>query len=77
MPGARSALRKIRQHSLEFEITHDQRHFDDFYDNMYLPHIKLRYGDSALVVPRKRFQENFDKGELLLIKKGANSSQGS
>jgi hypothetical protein len=36
---------------------------------MYVPHIKLRYGDSASVVPRKRVQENFDKGELLLIKK--------
>jgi len=30
--GTRNALRKIRQHSLEFEISHDQVRFDDFYD---------------------------------------------
>jgi hypothetical protein len=67
--STKSALRRIRNNSLEFEITHDQRRFDDFYDNMYVAHIKRRYGDGAFVIPRKRVQENFDKGELLLIKK--------
>jgi predicted RNA-binding Zn-ribbon protein involved in translation (DUF1610 family) len=67
--SAKDTLRKIRQHSLEFEISHDQRHFDDFYDNMYVAYIKQRHGGSAYVVPRKRVQKSFDKGDLLLVKK--------
>jgi hypothetical protein len=74
--SAQNTLRKIRQHSLEFEFTHDQRHFDDFYDNMYVPYIELRYGDSAYVTPKKKVQESFDKGELLVIKKKGESIAG-
>ncbi len=68
--AARTALRKIRQHSLEFEITHDQACLDDFYNNMYVPYITLRYGKSAYVEPKERVQKYFNKGELLLMKNG-------
>ena len=61
--------RKIRQNSLEYEITTDQARFDDFFDNMYLPYITKRYGDSGHVAPRKRVQAAFDRGELLMVKK--------
>jgi hypothetical protein len=67
--SAKNRYRKIRQHSLDFEITHDQRLFDDFYDNMLLPHAKQRFGDSAQVSTRVDAQADFDNGELLLVKR--------
>lgn len=72
----REVLRLIRQNSLQGEITHDQRHFDDFYDNMYVVYIKKRYGDTAFIVPRSRMQASFDKGELLLVKKNGEPISG-
>lgn len=74
--AVRVALRKIRQNSLQPEITHDQEHLDDFYDNMYVPHVTLRFGGSAYVAPRERVQRYFEKGELLLIKKDGKSIAG-
>ncbi len=44
--------------SLEFEITHDQACLDDFYNNMYVPYITLRYGKSAYVEPKERILRN-------------------
>lgn len=68
--STRDTRRRIRQYSLEFEITHDQERFDDFYDNMYVPYIKARHGNSGYITLRKETQAFFDKGELLLVKKG-------
>jgi hypothetical protein len=67
--SAKNRYRKIREHSLEFEITHDQRLFDDFYDNMHVPHAKQRFGDSLHMCPRIDAQADFDKGELLLVRR--------
>lgn len=66
--SAQYARRKIEQNSLEFEITHDQKRFDDFYDSMFVPYIKLRHGGSAYIVPRNLAQKDFDQGELVLVK---------
>jgi len=60
---------KIRKLSLEVEISHDQRRFDDFYDNMYVPYARHRFGESAQVAPRAGAQADFQKGELLLVRK--------
>jgi len=67
--SSKDRQRKIRQHSLEFEITHDQRLFDDFYDNMLVPHAKQRFGEGVHVCPRIDAQADFDKGELLLVRR--------
>jgi len=74
--SAENTRRKIRQNSLDYEITHDQRHFDDFYHNMYVPYIRERYGSGAYISPQAQVQAQFDKGELLLVKKGDVSISG-
>ena len=60
---------KIHKHSLELEISHDQRRFDDFYDNMYVPYTRHRFGESAQLAPREEAQADFRKGELLLVRR--------
>jgi len=67
--SAKYRNRKIRQHSLEFEITHDQRGFDDFWDNMLIPYARERFGEGAQLPPREGAQASFEKGELLLVRR--------
>jgi len=74
--GVQNALRKIRQHSLDYEISRDRRRLDDFYNNMYLPHLKLRYGDSAYIASKETVEAGFDKGELLFVKKNGECITG-
>jgi hypothetical protein len=67
--GAKNRRRSILHNSLEFDVTRDPGHFDDFYDNMYLPYIKDRFGDGAGITPRGRLRKMFDDGELLRVKR--------
>ena len=60
---------KIHKQSLEVAISHDQRRFDDFYDNMYVPYVRHRFGESAQLAPREGAEADFREGELLLVKK--------
>lgn len=62
-------LRKIRKHSLRVEVTQSPRHLDDFYHNMYLPHITQRYRDGAVITSHHVMRKEFHKCELLLVKK--------
>ena len=62
-------LRKIRVHSLEFEVTQDPKQFDDFYHNMYVPYISGAHRSSAYIVPYEQMRTKFQNGDLLLIKK--------
>lgn len=61
--------RRIRKYQLSYEITHDPKCFDDFYNNMYLPYTKTRYKDAAMIYTHEKLFEIFSKGELILIKK--------
>jgi Acetyltransferase (GNAT) domain len=62
-------LRTIRQQSFEYEVTRDPEKFDYFYQKMYVPYIKKRYGDSAFLSPREKLKAKFDSGELILVRK--------
>jgi hypothetical protein len=62
-------LRKIRQHSLEFEVSRDSRRFEDFYQNMYVPYIKARHGGGAFLVQKEAMKAHLDRGELVLVRK--------
>ena len=61
--------RRIRREGLEFEVTRDLQSFDYFYQNMHVPYLKGRYGDSAVVSSREEIKAQFDNGELILVKK--------
>ena len=62
-------LRKIRDNALECGITRDEQRFDDFYQNMYLPYVKGRYGNCALLPSREILKSQLDDGNLILVKK--------
>ena len=68
--------RKIRKHQLTYAITKDSKDLDDFYHNMYLPHIQGRYKNTALLSSHQKLLEILYKGELILIKKGENTIAG-
>jgi hypothetical protein len=61
--------RRIRREGLEFEVARDLKSFDYFYKNMHVPYLKKRYGDGAVLSSREEIKAQFDKGELILVKK--------
>ena len=69
-------IQKIRHHALQFEITRDLRQFDDFYYNMYRPHITQRFGHCAEVTSYERMKAIFCNCDLLLVKNREESIAG-
>ena len=65
----KSDLRRIRKNSLQFEVTQDPQHFDDFYYNMYVPHINKAHGSSAYINSYKYMKGEFHNCDLLLVTK--------
>jgi hypothetical protein len=61
-------LRRIRQQAFQFEVTRDLQQFDDFYHNMYVPHISQTFGECALVASYEHLKAIFQSCNLLLIK---------
>ena len=70
-------LRKIRKHSLGFEVTRCPKLFDDFYHNMYVPHITKAHSSSATIIPYKHMRKKFQKCDLLLVTKQAKRIAGT
>ena len=65
----RSVVSKIRKNNLEFELTKDQHHFENFYNNMYLPYITSAYENKAHLMTYDEMKKKSQNCELLLIKK--------
>lgn len=72
----KSDIRRIRKNSLRFEVTHDPKQFDDFYYNMYLPHITKTHANSAVIVTYEHMRRKFNICELLLVLKNENHIAG-
>jgi hypothetical protein len=70
-------LRKIRDHSLGFEVAQDPQQFNDFYHNMYVPYITKAHGASAFIVPYERMRAELKNCDLLLITKQEERIAGS
>lgn len=68
--------RRIRKNGLSYSISHDVQDFDDFYYNMFLPYIKGRHEQSAILGSYTDLAKAFSKGGLILIKKGDNVLAG-
>lgn len=64
----KSDIRRIRNNKLEYEVTRDVKRFDDFYYNMYLPHIVRAHGSNAFVKSYELMRKQFEHCELLLVK---------
>jgi len=65
----KSDTRRIRTNGLEYEVTRDIKRFDDFYHNMYLPHILRVHGRSAFVTSYELMRKRFEHSDLLLVMK--------
>jgi hypothetical protein len=64
-------LRIIRKNNLKLEVTTEKSQFDKFFNDMYLPYMAHRYGNTNLAIKfdyLMRYLES-EKCELLLIKK--------
>ncbi|MDD9971578.1 MAG: hypothetical protein OXR73_35375 [Myxococcales bacterium] len=61
-------LRKVRKYSLTPHITRDLSDIRDFYDRMYVPHAKRRFGPLSVVDDFDEVVEDVkSRGELLLV----------
>ncbi len=65
----KSDLRRIRKNSLQFEVTQDEQHFDDFYHNMYVPYIERAHSKSAYINSYDYMRAEFQNCELLVVTK--------
>lgn len=67
--SVRSDVRRIKKNNLQVEVTSEQRQFDDFYNNMYIPHITRVHGNRSVLMTYHEMKKNTKNCELLLIKK--------
>jgi len=74
--SVRSDIDRVRRNELQFEFTRDERHFDDFYENMYVPHAKRSHGEAAHIGTRDQVKKYFANGELMLIRKADRTIAG-
>ena len=53
--------------SLKYRVSHDAADLERFYDEMFVPHAKLRYGRHAVIDSRAEIERFFNRGMLLMI----------
>ncbi len=65
-----SDLRRIRKNNLNFELTNELSQFNNFYHNMYVPHITKVHGNVVVLMEYDFMRGKFRNCDLLLVKKG-------
>jgi hypothetical protein len=65
----RSDLRKIQRHQFEYEVTHDDARFKDYYQNMHLPFITQAHGDETCYDSYAEKRREKSEYDLLLVHK--------
>ena len=70
-------MRRIRKYGYTSVVTHDPAQFDFFYQEMYLPYIPRKYGESTELVGPQFMRLFFESGLLLLVKSGDEIVSGS
>lgn len=73
----KSDLNKIRSSRFTVDITRDRRDFNAFYETMYLPHARQRFGPSAIIKGKRILEKDFRSGFLLLLKDGGQAVAGA
>ena len=64
-------LNRIRIAGFQYEVTQDAAQLEFFYDQMYRPFILARHREAASISPWPAFRRDYEKMELLLIRKAA------
>lgn len=72
----RENLGEIKKNQYTYEITCDPEKFEFFYHRMYLPYITKRYGKISLPHSVSFVKRNFERGQLLLVKRGEERVSG-
>jgi hypothetical protein len=73
----KSDLNKIRSSPFTVAISKERRDFDTFYENMYLPHVRQRYGDGAIIKGKRILEKDFRSGFLFLLGDGRRHIAGA
>jgi hypothetical protein len=60
-------MRKIRKNGLSRRISRDPSAIHEFYVDMYVPYIRRRFGDGAIIAPEGRVMKHARSGALLQI----------
>ena len=68
--------RLIRKHKLGYELSNDAADVDVFIDQMHLPFIGGRHGDSAFYSSRENIHKVFTKSDLIYITQDGNRIAG-
>ena len=76
--GAKEDLRRIRKHKLTHELREDVESAEDFYENMYLPTIRARHGNTAISASFGEVESVLGRhdNKLLLIRHEATTIAG-
>jgi hypothetical protein len=80
LPGnktLRENLRRIRKFGYTFEVTTNPNRFRDFYREMYLPFIPVKFGAATNLVGPRKMRLFFDNGVLLLVSRDGQPVAGN
>lgn len=72
----RSDVRRIEDAGLKGRVTRDPERFDDFYHNMYVPHVTKAHGASVYVNPYDTMKTRLEDSDLVLIRDGEQDVAG-
>lgn len=72
----RSDVRVIRKAGLRARVTRDPERFDDFYYNMYVPHVTRAHGPSVYVNPYDTMKARLADSDLVMIHDGERDIAG-
>lgn len=68
--SAQSNLRTMRAHGLRWTLSRDPADFRRFYDEFYLPYLRMRFGAAGAVHSRAELARRFGRGALMWIWQG-------
>ena len=74
--SARSNVTRVKKSGLGWSISHDPADFDFFYDKIYEPYVRDRFGASAAVASRGMLRFRFAQGGLQWILHGSDRVAG-
>jgi len=63
-------LRGIRKHGFGYRLVRDEAAIRRFYEDMYVPHLKQRFGDAAFIEPEWKIRFCVEQGTLMEIVRG-------
>jgi hypothetical protein len=75
--SVRFERRLTKKHGYQYEVSHEDRDFETFYHDMYLPTVESRYGTLASPISAGEAYQYFRRGALFLVKRDGRRVCGS